>query len=134
MSVGVRPSLVQSVSNSAAAPAPGWRSTTRRPRRSEKRLTVPLASGDSSSPRARLAQRFPAEVEASEQRLTALLADALRDAAVAGVLRSDPEHDVETIYTLAMGWVQRRLAQPEPASRAEAEHVIAFALRGLGAQ
>jgi len=83
--------------------------------------------------RARLAQRFPAEVEASERRLTALLADALRDAAAAGVLRSDPEHDAETIYTLAMGWVQRRLAHPEPASRAEAEHVIAFALRGLGA-
>ncbi len=83
--------------------------------------------------RARLAQRFPAEVEASERRLTALLAAALRDAAAAGALRSDPEHDAETIYTLAMGWVQRRLAQPEPASRAEAEHVVEFALRGLGA-
>ena len=85
--------------------------------------------------RARLADRFPREVEASERQLSRLLADAISEAAAAGQLASaDPERDAEAVYTLAMGWVQRRLASPEPAAREEAEHLTAFALRGLGAR
>lgn len=85
--------------------------------------------------RARLADGFPREVEESERQLSRLLADAIAEAAAAGQLESsDPERDAETVYTLAMGWVQRRLASPEPAARGEAEHLTAFALRGLGAR
>jgi AcrR family transcriptional regulator len=76
--------------------------------------------------RARLAELFPAEVEAAESRLTAMLRDALRDAAGA-----DPERDAETLYDLAMGWMQRRLAQPGRARREDAEALTAFALHGL---
>lgn len=80
--------------------------------------------------RARLARRFPAELAASERQLVAPLAEALASAGL-GV---DPERDADAVYTLAMGWLERRLAQAEPASRAEAEHLVAFALRGLGAE
>lgn len=84
--------------------------------------------------RARLADGFPRQVEESERRLSSMLADAIAEAAAAGQLASaDPERDAEAVYTLAMGWVQRRLASTEPASRDEAEHLTAFALRALGA-
>ena len=82
--------------------------------------------------RVRLADRFPAEVIASEARLTALLRDALRDAAAEGSLTGgDPERDAETVYHLAMGWVQRKLADPTPPDRSEATDLTNFALRGL---
>ena len=61
--------------------------------------------------RARLAELFPDEVEASERELIRPLRDA--------------------IYTLAMGWVQRQLAQRGPVRRDEAEHLIEFALGAL---
>lgn len=87
--------------------------------------------------RARLAELFPEEVEASERQLTQLLRDAI--AAASGAPPDSPadaaaERDADAIYTLAMGWVQRRLAQPALVSRGDAEHIVDFALRGLRKQ
>ncbi len=80
--------------------------------------------------RARLAELFPGEVEAAERRLTALLCEALREAGDA-LPGADPERDAETLYDLAMGWVQRRLAQPDRARREDAEALTTFALHGI---
>lgn len=80
--------------------------------------------------RARLADLFPREVEESEQRLTAMLRDALHESG--GALRSvDPQRDAETLYDLALGWMQRRLAQPGLATRGDAEALTEFALHGI---
>ena len=82
--------------------------------------------------RARLAEHFPAEVAASERSLTALLRDAIVEAVAAGALPdADPERDATLLYDLAMGWLQRALAQSEPVDTADAEHLLAFALHGL---
>jgi AcrR family transcriptional regulator len=82
--------------------------------------------------RARLADLFPEDVERSEQQLTALLRDAIDAAQRAGELAgADPEQDAETLYTLAMGWMQRKLGKPVPPDRAEAERLIEFAMQGL---
>ncbi len=89
--------------------------------------TRPFALG-----RGRLAERFPEEVAESERRLSALVQVALADAVAAGELpEADPETDAAALYDLAMGWMQRKLAQPEPAPRAEAESLVAFAMSGL---
>ena len=82
--------------------------------------------------RARLAELFPDEVEASERRLTDLLREAIGAAAAAGVLcNADAKRDAETLYDLAMGWVQRSLASSGEVSRANAEALQEFALHGL---
>jgi AcrR family transcriptional regulator len=80
--------------------------------------------------RARLADLFPGEVAESEQRLTAMLRDALHE--TGGTLRSaDAQRDAESLYDLALGWMQRRLAQPGLATRADADALIEFALHGI---
>ncbi len=80
--------------------------------------------------RARLAELFPGEVEESEQRLTAMLRQALHQAG--GELPSaDPQRDAETLYDLAMGWMQRRLAGPGLATRADAVALTEFAMHGI---
>ena len=82
--------------------------------------------------RARLAELFPAEVRESERQLIAMLRDAVAAAQESGALPGvDPERDAELIYDLAMGWVERRLAGPEPARRRDADHLVEFAMRGL---
>jgi AcrR family transcriptional regulator len=82
--------------------------------------------------RARLSELFPVEVEGSERELTAPLRAALVDAVASGALPgADPERDADAIYTLAMGWVQRVLCRREAAPRAEAEHLVEFALAAL---
>jgi AcrR family transcriptional regulator len=82
--------------------------------------------------RARLSELFPVEVEGSERELTAPLRAALADAVASGALPgADPERDADAIYTLAMGWVQRVLCRREAAPRAEAEHLVEFALAAL---
>ena len=85
--------------------------------------------------RARLAELFPDEVAESERALVASLRDALVEASATGALPgTDPERDATAIYTLAFGWVERKLCQREAATRAEAEHLIEFALAALHRQ
>lgn len=82
--------------------------------------------------RARLSERFPEEVAASEQQLSALLREAIEEALETGELAAaDPERDAALIYNLAMGWLERKLADPGPVRRADADHLVAFAMRGL---
>jgi AcrR family transcriptional regulator len=82
--------------------------------------------------RTRLAELFPEEVKESEQQLTRLLRDAIREAQEAREIEGvDPDRDAELIYNLSMGWVERKLADPVPARRADAEHLIEFAMHGL---
>ena len=82
--------------------------------------------------RGRLAETFPDEVAASERQLTALVQGAIRAAAAAGEIPSgDPDRDAETLYHLAMGWMQARLAEPRPADRRDAERLVGFAMSGL---
>ncbi len=83
--------------------------------------------------RVRLAERFRAEVTESETQLTALLRRAIQAAVATGELPdADPARDAEIIYGLAMDWLQRQLAAPSPARRADAEHLVEFAIRGMG--
>jgi AcrR family transcriptional regulator len=82
--------------------------------------------------RGRLAEGFPEEVAESERQLTALLRDAIAAAAAAGELPAgDPDRDAESLYHLAMGWMQARLAENKPADRRDAERLVEFALAGL---
>jgi AcrR family transcriptional regulator len=82
--------------------------------------------------RARLAEQFPGEVEKSETQLTALLREALEQAAADGSLPgADPVRDARTLYDLALGWMQRALAGPEQADESDAEALLGFALGGL---
>jgi AcrR family transcriptional regulator len=82
--------------------------------------------------RLRLADAHPQEVAESERQLTALVREALRAAVAAGELpHAEPEGDAETLYHLAMGWVEARLAAGRPAARADAERLVDFALAGL---
>jgi AcrR family transcriptional regulator len=82
--------------------------------------------------RGRLAEAFPDEVAESERELTALVRDALRAAKATGELPdADPEGDAETLYHLAMGWLQARLAGAPAPERRDAERLVAFALGGL---
>jgi AcrR family transcriptional regulator len=82
--------------------------------------------------RGRVAEAHPQEVAESERELTALVREALREAVAAGELpHADPEGDAETLYHLAMGWVQARLAGPRPPERRDAERLLSFALHGL---
>ncbi len=82
--------------------------------------------------RARLSDLFPDEVEASERELMGPLRTAIAEAVRSGELPgADPERDADAIHTLAMGWVQRVLSRREPASRAEAEHLVEFSLAAL---
>jgi AcrR family transcriptional regulator len=82
--------------------------------------------------RGRLAESLPDEVAASERQLTALVRDAIAAAAAAGEIPAgDPDRDAESLYHLAMGWMQARLAESRPADRRDAERLVEFALAGL---
>jgi AcrR family transcriptional regulator len=82
--------------------------------------------------RARLAELYPEEVAESERRVTALVERALREAIAAGEFPgAAPERDAESLYHLAMGWVQARLVSGAGADRADADRLVAFAFRGL---
>lgn len=82
--------------------------------------------------RGRLADSYPNEVRESEQRLRALVRSAIADGVAAGdFANADPERDAETLYLLAMGWVEHRLTDPSPARREDAAALEAFALAGL---
>jgi AcrR family transcriptional regulator len=82
--------------------------------------------------RGRLADSHPAEVAESERELTALVREALAAAVAAGELpAADPARDAETLYHLAMGWLEARLQEPGPPRRADAERLVDFALHGV---
>jgi AcrR family transcriptional regulator len=82
--------------------------------------------------RVRLAEAHPEEVAGSERQLTAQVREALRAAVAAGELpHADPDGDAETLYHLAMGWLQARLLEARPAERRDAERLADFALHGL---
>jgi AcrR family transcriptional regulator len=82
--------------------------------------------------RARLSDLFPVEVDESEAQLTDILRSAIEDAAKAGEIPSaDPERDAALLYGLAMGWVERALADPAKARREDADYLIEFAIAGL---
>jgi len=82
--------------------------------------------------RARLAESLPEEVGRSEAQLTALLRAAIARAVESGELPdADPERDAESLYHLAMGWVQARLQEPGSADRSDAQRLEAFALAGI---
>jgi AcrR family transcriptional regulator len=83
-------------------------------------------------PQARLAERFPEEVADSVRQLTVLLAEAIAEGLEVGELSGgDPERDSRAIYDLAMGWLQRSLAEKGVASSEDADHLLSFAMRGL---
>jgi AcrR family transcriptional regulator len=82
--------------------------------------------------RERLAEAQPEEVAESERQLTALVREAIRAAVAAGELpQADPEGDAETLYHLAMGWLQARLAGGRTPERRDADRLVDFALHGL---
>lgn len=82
--------------------------------------------------RSRLAELFPTEVRESELQLTALLRDAIEQAHSGGELPdAEPDRDAKLLYDLAMGWMQCRLSEATPTERADADHLIEFALCGL---
>ena len=85
--------------------------------------------------RGRLAEAHADAVASSEARISALARDALAEARRAGDLAGcAPEGDAETLYHLAMGWIQARLVDGGPGARgarADAERLVAFAMSGL---
>ena len=83
-------------------------------------------------PQAHLGERFPNEVASSVRQLTTLLHDAIAEGVTAGELPgADPERDARAIYDLALGWLQRALLEADAPSLEDADHVLAFAMRGL---
>ena len=82
--------------------------------------------------RGELAVHYPEEVARSERQLREPLRRALEAARDSGELpRVDPLRDGEALYHLALGWMEARLEEPDPARREDAERLVAFALAGL---
>jgi AcrR family transcriptional regulator len=75
---------------------------------------------------ARIADRFPVEWSASRDALLEPLRNAV---AAAG---GNPVRDPELIYHLAFGAMETALVRREPPTSADVEHLVAFALRGVG--
>jgi AcrR family transcriptional regulator len=74
---------------------------------------------------ARLADQFPEQSAHSRELVVAPLRDAV--AAMGG----DPARDADAIYQLAFGFMNDALARRARPSRADVDHVVAFALAGL---
>jgi AcrR family transcriptional regulator len=82
--------------------------------------------------RVRLAEQFPEEVTRSEAQLSEMLLAAIVEAREAGEIGpGDARRDAEVVYNLSMGWIERKLAAPQPPRRADADHLIEFAMHGL---
>jgi AcrR family transcriptional regulator len=81
----------------------------------------------------RLAESFPAELEASVAALVRLLERAVAAAAAAGQCDSaDPERDAAAVYQLAISVMEAHLLARTSPDAAEVEHLVRFSLRGLG--
>jgi AcrR family transcriptional regulator len=76
---------------------------------------------------ARLAGQFSDESARSREQVVAPLRTAVADAG------GDPQHDANAIYHLAMGRTADAIARGQQPSRDEVDHLVAFALRGIGA-
>ncbi|MGH9013805.1 MAG: TetR/AcrR family transcriptional regulator [Acidimicrobiia bacterium] len=76
---------------------------------------------------ARLADRFPAETARSRE----LLLRPLRDALV--VAGGDADRDADAIYHLVMGSMNDALVHRATPSQADVDHLVDFALTGIGA-
>jgi AcrR family transcriptional regulator len=74
---------------------------------------------------ARLAHRFPDEVERSRELLVAPLRDAVADAG------GDPQHDADVIYHLTIGCMNDALVARRRPTTADVEHLEQFVLGGL---
>jgi AcrR family transcriptional regulator len=81
---------------------------------------------------ARLAERFPAEQQASVDVLAGLLVAPICE--LGGRRRADARRDADAIYHLAFGALRRHLTRGTAPARAETEHLARFALRGVGAR
>jgi AcrR family transcriptional regulator len=76
---------------------------------------------------ARLADRYPDGTARSREQVVAPLRDAVGDAG------GDPERDADAIYHLVMSRAGDAIAQGHAPSKAEVDHLVQFALRGIGA-
>lgn len=76
---------------------------------------------------ARLADRFPSESAGSREQVIAPLRVAVAEAG------GDGQHDADAIYHLAMGRTGDAIARADLPSADEVDHLVEFALRGLGA-
>jgi AcrR family transcriptional regulator len=74
---------------------------------------------------ARLADQFPEQSAHSRELVVAPLRDAVAD------LGGDPQRDADAIYQLAFGCMNDALARRERPTRADVDHVVAFALAGI---
>lgn len=89
-------------------------------------------------PSARLYERFPEEIPAAEQLYLDSVADVLKDAQAAGLVRPDldPAADSIFIYDLVKNWLERQLREDPRPLEAEivrrAEHLEAFVMRAIG--
>jgi AcrR family transcriptional regulator len=77
---------------------------------------------------ARLGDRFPEELARQRELVVAPLRDAV---AAAG---GDPQRDADAVSTLAIGAMDDALVARRRPSKADVEHLVEFALRGLGAR
>jgi len=90
-------------------------------------------------PSARLYERFPDEIPATEQQYLDLLEAVLIDARAAGLARQDldPAGDAVFIYDLVKNWMERQLREYPMAPEAElvrrADRLELFILRAIGA-
>jgi AcrR family transcriptional regulator len=76
---------------------------------------------------ARLTERYPEATASQRERVVAPLRDAV---AAAG---GDARRDADAIYHLAMGRTEDAIVRREPPSREDVAHLVAFALRAIGA-
>jgi AcrR family transcriptional regulator len=77
---------------------------------------------------ARLADQFPEQSAHSRELVVAPLREAVAD------LGGDPQRDANAIYQLAFGFMNDALARRERPTRADVEHVVGFALSGIGSK
>ena len=75
---------------------------------------------------ARLAAEFPDESARSREQVVAPLRLAVTNAG------GDPQHDADAIYHLAMGRTGDAIARGDLPTQDEVDHLVEFALRGIG--
>lgn len=81
-----------------------------------------------------LQEQYPDEHRESVQVLVRLLEEAITAAADAGRLTSDDPHaDAMAVYHLTEGSMELHLRESSAPTRKQVAHLVAFALRGLGA-